>query len=237
MPNQLVIDLSHWNTIPQSLVAARDSGVRGVIHKATEGTGTVDNKLGARFNMARDAGMLWGMYHFIRPGRIADQADFFVRTAVPLIDQHTLLALDYEDADVSLGQCEQWISKVEVLTGHSVVLYSGHVLKDKIKAGDIPGALVERRLWLAQYTTGKPTLPKGWSKYWLWQWSDKGTVPGIEPPTDVNDFQDGIDALEEQWSGAFSPPQPVPPEPVQRPTITITTTGDVAVVVNGVTVT
>ena len=37
------IDLSHHNVIPQSLKPAKQSGIVGVIHKATEGTSYVDD--------------------------------------------------------------------------------------------------------------------------------------------------------------------------------------------------
>src|SRR5262245_32071305 len=71
------IDLSHHNTIPESLQDARRSGILGVIHKATEGSSYVDSKVDARFWLARDAGMMWGVYHFVRPGDMDQQVGFF----------------------------------------------------------------------------------------------------------------------------------------------------------------
>ena len=230
MPTPRVVDLSHWNTIPDSLHSARAAGIWAVIHKATEGTDYVDPKLEARFHLAKDAGLLWGAYHFIRPGRIADQAEFFVHTMVPYTDSLTLFALDFEVDGVTLAECRQWLDIVERATRRSCVLYSGHQLKDAIIAGENPVDLPERRLWLAQYAS-KPTLPKGWSTWWLWQYSDNGDVPGIDPPTDLNAYEGGIEELEATWSGHAVMPGPSPEPTVAS--VGITGRGPVEVAVNG----
>jgi len=182
----IVIDLSHWNTVPSSLEEAARSGIVGVIHKASEGTGTVDSKAEARASLARDAGLAFGLYHFIRPGNVSGQVDNFLSVVSRLGTDRTLLALDYEDSVVTLSECEQWLKQVEAKTQTRPVIYSGHVLKEMLK-GQRHGVLNEDnyKLWLAQYAS-EAVLPIGWSKYWLWQYTDKGTVPGVEPPTDLN---------------------------------------------------
>jgi lysozyme len=231
VPNTRVVDLSHWNTIPKDLKAARKAGVWGVIHKATESSNYVDPKLDARCHLARDAGLLFGVYHFLRPGSMADQANWFLKKITPYLDDKLLIAADYEDAGVSLAQLDDWMHRVSVDTGRDCVLYSGHVLKDAISGGQDAEPLRNRRLWLAQYAK-TPVLPVGWSDYWIWQWTDKGTVAGIDPPVDCNQFNGTIDELEQSWSGAERGPAPEPAP--TRPTVTITTTGDVEVIVNGV---
>lgn len=242
MPTPRVIDLSHHNSIPESLHPARDAGIWGVIHKATEGTGFVDGKLEARFHLAKDAGMLWGGYHFLRPGNITRQAEFFCATMAPYTDDQTLFACDFEVAGIALFEVDQFMDVVERLSGRSCVLYTGHSLKDAIAAGQSgAGPLQERRLWLAQYAS-QPILPKGWKSAWLWQYSDKGEVPGIDGPVDVNAYMGSIDDLEASWSGSHATqsagqltakPEPTP---VQRPTVGIITSGDVQIVVNGKTI-
>lgn len=222
MPNKMVIDLSHYNTIPSSLQPAKDAGVVGVIHKMTEGMGGVDAKVGARKFMADQAGLKWGLYHFLRPGNMIDQAHYFIGQAntASVLSPGTLLAADYEDERVSLADLQQFLTTVEDITGAVPVIYSGHVLKDKGGSKNQP-SLTQYRLWLAQYTSGPPTLPYGWYKYWIWQWTDKGNVPGINPPVDCNDYQGTADELLDTWSGAFTPqpepePAPKPPTPIVR---------------------
>lgn len=193
------IDLSHHNTIPESLRPARKSGIRGVIHKATEGSSFVDDKLEARRHLALEARMLWGVYHFIRPGSVTDQAEFFVSTSMPVSDRRTLYALDWEDSAVSIDNALAFLYEVERLTGHVPVLYSGYVLKEALN-GHADSRFSRYRLWLAQYG---PTaeLPPGWDSYWAWQYTDQGTVPGINPPTDLNTSRGN---LRRGWSGRIS---------------------------------
>jgi len=232
MPTTRVIDLSHHNTVPSSLQPARDAGVWGVIHKLTEGTGFTDSKVGARYFLARDAGMLWGVYHFIRPGKIEQQAEYFVgrADALEVADDDTLYVLDYEDAGVSLNDALTFMRRVEALTGRAPALYSGHVLKEAL--GGKPNAEIsEYRLWLAQYSSA-PTLPPGFDDYWLWQFSESGSVPGINPPVDVNAYDGTETDLRAEWSGGAPVPEPGPEPEAVVVTITIAAPPGVQVVVN-----
>jgi lysozyme len=203
------IDISHHQVIPESLVAAKQSGILGVIHKATEGKSYVDDKYAARKHLAADAGMLFGAYHFLRPGDMEDQAAFFVETAG--LDPAMLYAADHEDARVSLGELKGFLAAVNDIIGrpNGCVIYSGHVLKEQL--GTKPDAFITaHRLWLAQYSSS-PSLPAGFTGFWGWQYTDKGTVPGINPPTDLNAYDGTADELAAEWSG--SGVAPVPPEP------------------------
>lgn len=209
MPTARVIDLSHHNTIPSDLKAAKAAGIVGVIHKLTEGATYIDSKVQARYALAKDAGMAWGLYHFMRPGNMQTQARFFLDTAnrLGVIDGETLLVADHEDAAVSGQQLKDFLDILESLSDRSPVVYSGHVLKEQLKG---KGYRPKRRLWLCQYTSGTPSLPEGVDKYWLWQYSDKGNVPGINPPVDVNHFDGEVDAFLTSWTGTLTP-EPAPP--------------------------
>jgi hypothetical protein len=72
--------------------------------------------------------------------------------------------------------------------------------------------LTKYRLWLAQYGPAA-VLPPGWDRYWLWQYSDRGEVPGITPPTDVNAYDGPVAELLAGWAGSAVPkPEPEPIE-------------------------
>lgn len=232
MPTPIVIDLSHHNSIPQGLEDAKKAGVIGVIHKASESTSYVDSDVDARWYLAKRAGMLWGLYHFLRPGDMEKQAQHFVDVALKNGDDHTLLAADHEDAGVSLDDLYEFLCEVERLTGRIPVIYSGHVLKDQL-AGKPDSRFSSYRLWLAQYSSS-PTLPPGFDKYWLWQYSDQGTVPGVSPPTDLN-AGDANEVIHD-WSGIVEPmPTPEPePAPVVFVNIQAPPNVEVIVHINGV---
>lgn len=212
MPEAMVIDLSHWNSIPDSLVPAREAGIIGVIHKATEGSTNVDDKMRARHFLAKEAKMLWGLYHFLRPGSITDQVDHFLRVSEPFMDENTILVADHEDVNVPLAKLQVFLNTVKNKTGKTPLIYSGHLLKEQLF-----GAPNQRLscfpLWLAQYGP-KAELPPGWVEYFLWQYSQEGQVAGIDGDCDVNQGKDRdtIDRLWRFYAGGRKP-GPTPPGP------------------------
>lgn len=220
MATPRVIDLSHHNTVPKDFIAAKNDGIVGVIHKLTEGSSYVDDKVAARYYLAKQAGLAWGLYHFMRPGDMKKQAEFFIKKAYELevIDEQTVLVADHEDASVPGQDLKKWLDYVEDRMGRSPVVYSGHVLKDQL-AGS--GYRPKRRLWLCHYAS-KPVLPEGVDKYWMWQYTDKGSIGGLSP-IDLNDIGN-VDMGEflNGWAGSHDTipaPEPVPPTVIPRITI------------------
>ena len=212
--------MSHHNTL-SSLKGAWNAGVRGVIHKATEGQGYRDNMLGTRAMLAADAGLLFGTYHFLRPGDMKAQAKLFVDYTLAETDgvfgrEDLLFAADHEDAGVSLENLKTFLREVERLTGKKPIIYSGNVLKEQLQTDD--DEISAHPLWLAQYSSS-PSLPAGFSKYFLWQYTDGNagpspkSVPGINPPVDCNDFQGSDAELASAWLGQGAPPIPLPVPP------------------------
>ena len=125
----LVIDLSHHNDVGD-FGAVKTAGIAGIIHKATEGVGFTDKLYADRRGRALGVGLLWGAYHFLRPGSIAAQVDFFLKVAAP--DNTTLLALDHEDKRVALIDAKEFLLRVEDAVGRKPVLYSGSVIKQQL---------------------------------------------------------------------------------------------------------
>jgi GH25 family lysozyme M1 (1,4-beta-N-acetylmuramidase) len=200
-----VIDIFHGDNVTD-FSKARAFGIRGVIHKATEGGAIVDRAYGARRKLAGAAGLLWGAYHFIRPGDMKHQARHFMDLAEP--DANTLLALDHEDSSVPLAAARQFAEAVEAELGRKLVLYSGFLIKEQIvraNADDIT-FFAARPLWLCHYAAN-PTWPKAWPKPFLWQFTGDGdgpgphAVPGIQDRMDINSFQGTDDELTAAWPG------------------------------------
>jgi lysozyme len=209
--NPMVVDLYHGDMV-SSFHAAFQFGIRGVIHKATEGLTDTDHAYANRRAGAHDAGLLWGAYHFMRPGDPVAQADHFVDTAEP--DPDTLLALDHEDSKVPLANAIKFMMTVEARVGRKVVLYSGFLIKSQAGALMPPGGrayLKDRRLWLAHYSA-TPAWPLMWRAPWLWQFTGDGvgppphTIPGLGHGMDVNSFAGTADELAAQWAGEILAP-------------------------------
>lgn len=228
MLNKAVIDLSHWDTVTD-LGAAKRDGVVGVIHKATESIDYHDPTYDNHHSAALAAGLLWGAYHFLRPGNMLVQARYFVEYTG--IHTDMIYAADHEDSAVSINDLKIFLKEVERLTSKIPILYSGHVIKEQIHDPDPD--LSHYPLWLAQYTSGTPSWPQQtWPQWWLWQYTETGRVAGISGNCDINKYDGTADQLRIDWLGAGTQPQPQPEATV---TIDITTPAGVAmkVKVNG----
>jgi GH25 family lysozyme M1 (1,4-beta-N-acetylmuramidase) len=160
------------------------------------------------------------------------QAEHYLDTIGHLLDADHLVCCDYEDPDIELDEVLEFMTEVEQSARRSPVLYSGHVLKEKPPLAE----LTRYRLWIAQYGP-EAVLPEGWDKYWAWQYSESGTVPGINPPTDLNCFDGTPEQLKAQWSGASDvrPPRPDPDPERPRRTVEITVKAPprISILVNG----
>lgn len=198
-----VLDLSHWNKLANAGFAdmAAD-GVIGVIHKCTEGSSYVDDTYTMRRDQAEAAGLLWGAYHFLRPGDMREQAQHFVQHAGS--DVGLLYAADHEDPEVSLADLKDFLRIVHDLTGHAPVLYSGHVIKEQLGSGADP-ELARYPLWLAHYSD-RPSWPDAtWPMWWLWQYTELGQSAGVAGAVDCNRYAGELDDLRREWASDAAP--------------------------------
>src|SRR6202011_630686 len=142
----------------------KSGGVWGIIHKASQGSGFVDQKYARRRKDAASNGLLWGAYHFGTGADVASQVQLFLGTAEP--DASTLLALDFEPNEqqpsntMSLAQAKQFISMVKDKTGRLPVLYGGSLINESL-AGNVDSVLAACRLWWAQYASA-PRIQASW---------------------------------------------------------------------------
>jgi len=205
MPNAMVIDLSHHNADPD-FARVRAAGVVGVIHKATQGTGFVDDSYDDRKQPALDAGLLWGAYHFGTGDDVDAQVAHFIDTVQP--DGSFVLVLDFEknttsgQTSMSLDQARDFLTAVEEQTGQKPVLYTGSYLTDVGGGAAIPD-LGSYRVWWARYAS-QPHLHVTWPNFWLWQYSDGANGPDVKAvdgatPCDCSTFSGTEAALRANW--------------------------------------
>lgn len=205
----MVVDIYRGDVVT-SFDEAYGAGIRGIIHKASQGSTFKDNRYEDRRDRAVKAGMLWGAYHFGDDSDVESQVTNFLDTIGDY--KGMLLALDFEPnpkgGTMSLKQARQWLEMVEDKTGQTPVLYSGHLIKEKL-GEDSDGFWGKHRLWLAQYASA-PKLPDAWSEYFLWQYAADGfgpqphSIPGIQGEIDLNVFNGDENALKEAWAPAIS---------------------------------
>jgi len=198
--SDVVIDISHYETVSQDFAATAAAGIVAVILKATQGSGFIDPTFLPRVAEARTAGLLVGAYHFLDGSNPAEQIAHFLTVAKSEagID---FLAIDWEPyppSQATAMAAAQAVASVQAATGSWPILYVNRYMISS------PSATLSRcPLWLAEYGTN-PVCPPGWSQWTLWQHTDGQVgsapvpVPGIGP-CDRSRFAGTVEQLKAWW--------------------------------------
>ena len=194
-----VIDIYHGNTV-HDFAALKAAGIIGVIHKCTQGASYADPLYATRRKLATDAGLLWGAYSFNTGEPVISQVNQLISHAAP--DAQTLMCLDFEDnphSQMSLAQCRQFLDSAASKLGRKLVLYSGNRIKD-LMGQQVDHVFGSHRLWLAQYGPVAKTQPSWANKYWLWQYSETGKLPGTDGAIDLDFYPGTPEQLAAEWA-------------------------------------
>ncbi len=185
--------------------AVAGAGVAFAITKATGGTWYTNPTFARNWLEIKAAGMTRGAYHYAfessgqpLPGDGPEsEADYFVKAIERAggVEAGDLLALDIEDGAGQLGEwCLRWLKRVEARTGVRPLVYTGAWFSGPHGLAASP-ELADYALWLAAYQAQMPAAPSPWSEVAIWQHTDKGTVPGIIGPVDMNRFDGTVAEL------------------------------------------
>jgi lysozyme len=181
------------------------SGIQFCFIKATEGAHDVDASFQQHWEGAAAAGLVRGAYHFFRPQiPVSTQADLFVRTLGQLQPGDLRPALDLEGTagwvDIAPANraplALQMLEAVESRLGLAPIVYMSPWFATEMLHST--PELARFPIWIAQYTQEQsPTVPKPWSTWTFWQYSQGGRVPGISSgAVDLDRFQGSIKDLE-----------------------------------------
>ena len=182
-----VLDISHWESGPVDFVKLKAAGFTAVIHKATNGTDSVDRFYKKRRTAAEKAGLMWGAYHFGTQGPAgAEQAKYFFKTVGNC--DGIFACLDYETYHLRhdkttylmpLAEAHAFIDEFSNTTGRLPWFYSGITIRDALGTRK-DKLLGQCKLWLAGYVPeAKLKVQASWRKWTLWQYqyADKQTGP------------------------------------------------------------
>src|SRR5215470_7198342 len=179
------IDVSHFQgNVDWAKVKA--TGVAFAFAKATEGTATSDQKFATNWAGIKNVGLLRGAYHFFHGSKdAAAQANFFLSKfsgvtgdLPPVLDVETA---DGVSNDTLVAGVQTWLEAVADQTGVTPMIYAspafwnGH-LNDQF--GSYP-------LWVAQYGVSAPRVPRGWTDWNFWQYSQSGKINGVSGNVDL----------------------------------------------------
>lgn len=183
------IDVSHyqgaidWNQVAQA-------GMAFAFIKATEGTSDIDPQFQTNWSGATAAGLLRGAYHFYQPGADPQQqAESFLSVVHPRAGDLPPV-LDVEtpgEASEIIAGIRVWLAAVEQASGKTPILYTNPSFWAGLGAG--ASGFGRFPLWIADYGVESPTVPEGWPSWTFWQFSESGSVSGIQGAVDLDLFQ------------------------------------------------
>lgn len=186
------IDVSRWDPVTD-WAAVKGAGISFVGMKATEGNSITDPKLTAMRDGFRANDFALGIYfHFARSGDPVKQANRFL-ASIGALKPNERLALDFEVMLTTETNGElPWIQKfIEVLKeaypDRDPILYTSDRIWRMI--GNPAWLVGNVDLWVPRYNAAmqEPTVPKPWTGWKFWQWTDGGqtgpkfSCPGVGP--------------------------------------------------------
>lgn len=171
------LDVSHYDeTIDFAKVKA--AGYEFCWAKCTEGTGNRDPRYLANRAKAEAAGMLFGAYHFFRPGLDPiKQAEWFLANAHLMKgDFQPMFDWEVHQGPGDVAKAKQWLDHVERAIGKKPIIYGPPYMLNDFK---LPPEFAQYALCVAHYGTTEPLIPAPWKVWSFHQYTDKGDVPGI----------------------------------------------------------
>lgn len=174
---------------------------------ASDGTSFTNPMYGDQYHGAKDAGMIAGAYHFARPDDSggAEQANRFLDVADYQNDGKTLPPVLDLEVDPNSGGCynksvdemhawtDEFSKTVKDRTGHEPIIYANPSFWQQCMGST--DSYGDHDLWLASYGVDEPQVPNGFKDWDFWQYSESGTVAGIDGGTDLNVYNEGIERL------------------------------------------
>lgn len=196
------------------------SRVRGLDSKAVEYS-----------NQCRSAGIKFGIYHFLTPNGIAEQAALFMSQwdkcrpmdIAPIVDVEVDLMKSYNGTIGQLvwqNHIKTFLDIIATGTGKTPIIYTNKnfwgftYTRNSLLQLVPPSWTADYPLWVAQYPYNPDTqiaplvLPGGWTKWAMWQYSDAGRSNGFL----ANDLNTASDWYAAELGTVVDPP-PVDPPP------------------------
>jgi len=183
------IDVSKYQLHIDWQEIKKNPKIQYVYIKATEGCDHTDHRYEDNIRNARKHGVKVGSYHYLT-NRSSATAQFqnFVRTARKE-EQDLIPFIDVEE-------CSRWSSQqlrdslkvfadlLEDYYGVKPLIYTSESFFNK----HLGRAFKDYPLFIAKYSANQPSIGYNWV---MWQYSDKGTIPGIKSNVDLSRFNKG----------------------------------------------
>jgi lysozyme len=170
-------DVSHWQG-EVNFAKMYDAGARFVFLKASQANWT-DGRFAANYAMARKTPLLVGVYHYLDwTAPAVEQARYFAKIVAdyppdlpPVVDYEERKSAP--ERSKAIAQATAFMAEFENLTGRAMMIYTSPGYWKEFGLGESP-FFASRPLWIAHYGVNNPTVPRPWSTWEFWQYTDRG---------------------------------------------------------------
>ena len=173
--------------------SVKTSGVECIIMKATEGVDFRDNMMETYYPQVVSRGFNLGFYHFMSektsPSRQAE--DFY--NAIKDKQYNILPCLDIETNNIGRSssqitdRCLEFLTRFKQLSGYDCMIYTGGYFG----RDNLDSRIKNYPAWIAHYGVAQP-MATGFVNVVGHQYTENGSVSGINGNVDVNNFTNGI---------------------------------------------
>lgn len=167
-----------------------------VFIRSTMGKDGQDQQFKKNWKHAKTRLLVRGAYHYYRPDENStQQAENFILNT-PLEPGDLIPVLDVEDypknqtVDQMVEGVKNWLFLVEKHYGVKPIIYSG----ENFYKLNLKKHFPEHKIWIAKYSLFSEKMNDDWH---FWQFTDKGSVPGVETSVDLNIFKGNRQDLKE----------------------------------------
>lgn len=169
--------------------------IQFVLIRATVGKDRVDRTFQENWLGAKKNKLLRGAYHYYRPNENSlEQAALFIKTVrlhkgdLPPVLDIERLAETQSMARLKVG-LRRWLEAVETHYKVKPIIYTGEKYYDDFLKEEFSDYL----FWIANYNFYRERIEEDWL---FWQFTEKGTVPGIRGNVDVNIYNGDLQQLQ-----------------------------------------
>lgn len=195
----LGIDVSEYQgkiDFPGLQLQIQNRRIEFVVVRATMGKNGVDARFKQNWEGFRPLPVKRGAYHYYRPNENSTlQAQNFIKMAklksgdmIPVLDieKHSTI----QSKDKLREGLKNWLRIVEEHYGVKPMIYTGDSFFWEVLHNH---GFDEYPIWVANYN---PILEPETQDWIIWQFSEKGSLPGIREKIDLNVLEDGEEGLE-----------------------------------------
>ena len=168
--------------------AVAADGVRFAFIRVSDGVDYLDDSFYQNWEEAGRVGLIRGAYQYFRSGDdVAAQAQILLERMGELGPGILPPVIDIENLDngseaLLWASVLEWIDIIEQATGVKPILYTYPYFW---QTHSTDGPWSDHLLWIANYDVNCPDVPDDWDNWTFFQYSQTGSVPGINGNVDL----------------------------------------------------